>query len=68
MSCIEPLKQEVDKRVAATDMEFAESIESKWQVAPFSDRRVLVMLPTRPSLWYRIWMRVFFGWKFERLT
>ena len=50
------------------DLRILEPIKSEWQVAPFIDEQILVFLPARPSLWYRIWMRVFFGWKFKKVT
>ena len=49
------------------DLKILEPMESKWQIAPFVDEQVLVFLPTRPSLWYRIWMRIFLGWKFKKI-
>ena len=41
--------------------------EYKWAVYPFGKECDLsVHLTQRPRLWSRIWMRLFFGWKFEK--
>lgn len=35
------------------------------QIFPFSPNTITVMLSTWPSLWFRFWTYLFFGWKFE---
>ena len=59
--------KEIDNLMAGREMQIIEPLKSEWKVAPFIDEQILVFLPTRPSLWYRIWMRVFFGWRFEKI-
>ena len=44
--------------------------EYKWKVMPFGKdglTNLTVQLGRRPCLWNRIWMRLFFGWRFEAI-
>jgi len=37
----------------------------KWKVKPLDGW--IIQLESRPCLWNRIWYRLIFGWKFEKL-
>jgi len=40
--------------------------EPKYRVHPWGkDSEVVLQIPERPNWWFRIWMFVCFGWRFE---
>ena len=41
--------------------------EYKWKVTPLPDIEIRMEDDKRPCLWIRLWMRLFFGWKFEEI-
>ena len=49
------------------EIRILEQPEYKWEVHPFGIDGVIISLDKRPCLWNRIWMRLFFGWKFEEI-
>ena len=40
---------------------------SKWSLNPFKNGNIVINLEERPNIWKRFWMRLLFGWKFEKL-
>ena len=52
--------------IDSKDIGFHLPPDPKWEVSPFGKESMIkVLMPERPCLWNRIWMRLFFGWKFE---
>ena len=47
------------------EVEIVEVPEYKWIVTPLPD--ITISMVDRPCWWYRLWMRIFFGWRFEAI-
>ena len=52
------------------EVRIVEQPEYKREVCPFGEdgaTNLTIHLAKRPCLWNRIWMRLFFGWKFREI-
>jgi len=62
------IRPEGEELVSQTEIKVVEPPVHKWVVEPFGEGGdVQMFLASRPGLIRRFWMRVFFGWKFERI-